>query len=517
MTQEHNADGSTLVTFDGSGVSDLMKQTYAYVGIVYSVRLTDDIWNDYTHTVAQYTNTATWNTYTEDHTVTVENLPKRLEKNGVQLTDVDGNPLSRVRFTLEINLAAEDLDPESDWITLTDVLNSNIGAELELNSVKLYHYDPTRPNHLGNRVMAYEFNLQYDTDSRTLTVRLKDEAAYVLVYDYSVDNAEILDGQTEIHNAAELAGIFHSSSSVVLRGVSSSATAWQRVITITKVDADNHAKVLPGAEFILEYWDPELQTWLRVTDEEGNERTYISNEAGKIVLSMLGSDKDLVSGSLYRLTEIAAPVGYECDNTMMFFICMPRVRTPEEEVFEEAAAGSGVEYEDVTFFQWNGGSCVITNPFIGLTVDKRWFAYDGTEMEAADRDPITVRLYSSTDPTGETGLAPVLDELGEEIVVTLSAETDWSYTWEHLSATDETGNPIYYFVAEDPVPGFTPTYINNGIVGGTIVIFNDCEPYELPATGSNGSRQFVELGAALMLLAAAVYIKTKFKIMEVTK
>jgi LPXTG-motif cell wall-anchored protein len=81
---------------------------------------------------------------------------------------------------------------------------------------------------------------------------------------------------------------------------------------------------------------------------------------------------------------------------------------------------------------------------------------------------------------------------------------------------DEDGNTIYYFVAEDPVPGFTPVYINNGTCGGSIVISNNCEPYELPETGSNGTRMFVMLGAAMIFLAAAVYIKSKFK-MEVTK
>jgi LPXTG-motif cell wall-anchored protein len=517
VTQQPNSDGTTLVTFHGTGVTDLMKETYAYLGIVYRVRLTEDIWNDYTHTVAQYVNYASWDEYSDAHAVTVENFPKRIEKNGVQLNDVDGNPLSRVRFTLEINLGAEDLDPESDAITLTDVLNSNIAAQLELGSIRLYHYDPSKPDHIGTKVMPYEYDLRYYADTHTLEVVIPDETAYVMVYDYTVDNAAILDGETQIANQATLAGIFHSSSEVVLRGVSSSATAWQRVITVTKVDADNYSKVLPGAEFTLEYWDPALQVWLPVTDEEGQARTYVSNEAGKIVLSMLGTDKDLIYGTLYRMTEINAPVGYECDNTVMFFVCMPRIRDEEQDVFDEAAAGSGVEIDQVTFFDWNGGACVITNPFNGLTVDKRWFAYDGTEMDADDRDPITVRLYSSPDPTGET--EPVLVPASERVEnpVYLSPENDWTYTWEGLPTEDEEGNPIYYFVAEDPVPGFTPTYINNGITGGTIVITNDSEPYELPATGSIGSQVLVGVGAILMLLAAAVYIRFKIFIKEATK
>ncbi len=517
VSQEANEDGSTTVVFHGTGVTELMKETYAYVGIIYRVRLTDEsLWNDHVHSLEQFTNSASWGDNTEDHTVTVENWPLRIDKNGVQLLDSEDNPLGRVRFTLKINLGEEDLDPESDWITLSDVLSSNIGAEFEYTSVKLYYYDPTKPDHLGNQLGTYDFHLAYDQDTRTLTLQIRDETAYVLVYDYSVDGAAILDGQTQVSNQVTLAGIFHASSQVVLKGVNSSASAWQRVITVTKVDEDNYARVLPGAEFSLEHWDPDLQAWVMTTDEAGNPKVFVSNEEGRIVLSMLGEDKDLEYGTLYRLTETKAPTGYDNENTMMLFICRPRNRDSDEEIFAEAAAGSGVSFGEVTFFDWNGGSFVITNPFSGLSVDKRWFAYDGTEMDPDERDPITVRLYWSLDPSGLT--EPVLVEPTENLEnpIVLGPDNDWTYTWEKLPAADENGSTIYYFVTEDPVLGFTPTYINNGICGGTIVIHNNCEPFELPQTGSNGTWQFVTLGIALMLLAAAVYIKSKF-IMEVNK
>ena len=71
---------------------------------------------------------------------------------------------------------------------------------------------------------------------------------------------------------------------------------------------------------------------------------------------------------------------------------------------------------------------------------------------------------------------------------------------------------LYYFVQEDPILGFTATYINNGITGGTIDISNDCEPYVLPETGGLGTKLFVGLGVVFMSLAAIVYI-IKFKIL----
>ena len=519
LTQQALEDGGTLLTFHGAGVSNLMKETYAYIGIVYRVRLTEEeLWNDYTHSQKEFTNSAEWGSYGDAHTVTVENRPKVIEKNGVQLTDESGeNPVNRIRFTIEINLGQEDLDPESDRITLTDALSASatLHPELDRESVTLYHYDPTKPDHIGNKLLDEEFGFSYDETRHRMSVTLNDETAYVLVYDFIVDSNAILNNQSQITNDALLAGVFHSSSQVVLQGVISSATAYQRVVTITKVDENNQSKVLPGAEFSLERWDAAAQQWVPVTDPEGDPKTFISDQSGKITLSMIGEDHDVDLGVLYRLTETKAPVGYENDNTVLHFICKPRENDGEEAIFAAAASGSGLTLEEVNFLDWDGGSCHITNRFSGLIVHKQWFACNGALMDGDERDPITVRLYASTDPSGLT--EPVFVEPTEfiENPVILGPDNDWSYTWGNLPTTDEDGNTIYYFVAEDPVPGFTPVYINNGACGGSIVISNNSEPFELPETGSNGNQAFIVLGVLLILLATVVYIRN-FK-MEVTK
>ncbi len=503
-------DGTTLLSFQISGVTEQMKHSYGYIGIIYRVRLTDEsLWNDYTHSTASFTNVASWDDYTAVQTVTVENQPKRLEKNGVQLLDEEGNPTGRVRYDLIINAGAEDLDPESDWIVLTDQFSSGIGADLDLGSIQLYYYDPSDPDRLGNRVMPYEYRLSYSAQDKTLTVQIPDETAFVMVYDYTVDYSAILDNQTMVSNRARLAGVFESSCEIALRGVDSSATAWQRVVTLTKVDEDNNAKVLPGARFLLEYWDPEQGTWRLSENPENPQQIYETNELGRIVLTLIGSDRDLNPGVLYRMTELRAPVGYDLEDKAVWFLCMPRGDQTQFQLYETAAAGSDVAFEQVQFFSQNGGVLIVTNPFSGLTVNKRWFSYYGEEMENPQQPPITVRLYRSIDPSGEgeMDLVPASNQV--ENPVQLSQESGWSYTWGALPTHDENGNVYYYYVAEDDVPGYIPTYINNGITGGTIVISNNCEPYELPETGSNGSRQFVGLGACLMLAAAVAYIKFK--------
>jgi Periplasmic protein TonB, links inner and outer membranes len=510
---ESKPDGTSLVTFTGTGITDQMKQTYAYIAIVYQVRLTDEtLWNDYTESSATFTNVATWDQYTATQTATVVNSPKRLEKTGAQLMDGENEPTNRLHFTVLINAAAEDLNPEGDTLTLTDTFSSGIASEIEFSSVKLYYYDPTQPNDLGNRVMSYEYQLFYNTQTKQMTVIVPDETALVLVYEYTVDFTAILDGQTMVSNSAELTGGYHSSTSMALRGVNSSATAWQRVISVTKVDEENYAKVLPDTEFILEYWDVEHQVWTRAADSEGNLRTYVTDASGKVILNLVGSDKDVETSILYRLTETRPAPGYDADGTIIWLICMPRASGSREQVFAEAAAGSDAVFDETNFFGVNGGSCVVSNHFSGLTVDKRWFNLDGSEMTDVRQDSITVHLYVSTDPNGADP-APTLVEPSEKVQnpVVVRADEDWTYTWGNLPTHDENGNVLYYFVTENEIPGYIPRYINNGITGGTIVIANDSEPYVLPSTGKEGSGAIEVLGIMLMLTASVVYITRKKK------
>ena len=503
--------GGTVLLLEGDGITETMKQTYAYAAVVYRVRLTDDIWNDYSHAVETLTNRAGWDGYTDSHTVTVENFPKRLQKTGVQLLDEEDNPLNRLRFTLLINAAAEDLNPEGDWLTLEDRFSSDISANLELNSVRLYHYDPNGPNGLGVRATPYEFYLSYDTATATLTAQLPDETAYVLIYDYTVDQTAILDGETTASNAVSLTGGWSSAAELVLRAVTSNATAWQRVITITKVDEQNYSRVLPGAEFTLECWDPARQLWVPSLDETGQTQVYVTNAAGQIVLTLLGTQSDIYSSSLYRMTEIRAPAGYEAGDAVLYFLCMPGTATDWQTVFDQAAYGSGVSMQETWLLGSNGGACIVTNPFSGLTVTKRWYNAQGADITDTRQDPVTVTLYQSTDPTGETGRTPVPEDDSVVNPVRLGPDNDWTYTWASLKVYDEEGNQLYFFVEEEPVPGFLTDYTGNGVAGGVIEITNQCEPYHLPATGSDGGRGLTERGFLLMTLAAGAYVLLRLR------
>ena len=124
--------------------------------------------------------------------------------------------------------------------------------------------------------------------------------------------------------------------------------------------------------------------------------------------------------------------------------------------------------------------------------------------------------YSCKEPpspdTGDTGgEETTTTELEPYRTVTLNATedstTNWKYTFTDLPLTgkDEDGNPVtyYYFVEEEPVTNYTPSYKNNdGIQRGTITVTNkeDENPsYELPETGGIGTKVYIAGGTILMM------------------
>ncbi|NLJ18252.1 Cna B-type domain-containing protein [Globicatella sulfidifaciens] len=94
---------------------------------------------------------------------------------------------------------------------------------------------------------------------------------------------------------------------------------------------------------------------------------------------------------------------------------------------------------------------------------------------------------------------------------TLNSSNNWSYHWDGLPATDEDGNPLYYTIEEEPIPGYSTTYVNNnGIQSGTINIINTAiEPpkpieYQLPITGGMGTTTLYWIGGMLLVLAISI-------------
>lgn len=100
------------------------------------------------------------------------------------------------------------------------------------------------------------------------------------------------------------------------------------------------------------------------------------------------------------------------------------------------------------------------------------------------------------------------------LLLEINATNNWQGSVTNLSVTDSNGNPYYYWAVEEPVTGYTPSYLfqdadgsqSNAIkadaqVDGTdIIILNTKQDtsYTLPSTGGTGVTRYYLIGLLLM-------------------
>lgn len=510
-TTATNGDATTAVTFTGVGITNEMKDKYDFVCIVYQARLNDaTIWNEYTETTRRYSNSAEWGGYIGTQTTTVENKPVRLNKTCEQVRDTNGGYMGVVEYRVLMNAGGEDLDPNSDSIELTDILASDVDAGLDLASVRLYEYDRVAEDHIGSQVQSSEYQLHYSDQEHRMTLTLPDSAAYILTYSYLFDSSRIVDGRTQVTNAVSLTGADSVDAETVLSSVESSASAWQSVVTVTKVDADNNGDVLPGVEFTLSAWDTDTGRWTEHTDDNGEPVIYTTNEAGQLTLTLTGT-ADLSPSTLYCLEETRAAPGYDTGDTRLYFICRP-VNMSDTTIYNDAASGSGIGQDEITFFNTAGGRAVLTNTFTGVEAVVSWFRANGEFSDGALHEGVALTLLRTTTPEDEDSFAevPASEHIANPAII--DNDSDWSYIWGGLPAADENGSKYYYCVRGQPVSGYDIGYENNeGITSGTIQVRYTAASYALPKTGSVGVERFYAIGSMLILSAVVLFFDGKRK------
>ena len=513
-TVTENEDGSSDILFQAYNVTEEMRSRYAYLCISYKAKLTDESkWNDYTESNETFTNTSEWEDYTTRQDTTVYNHPKRLEKNGEQLLDVNGNPTSRIRYSVIINAAAEDLDPSSDTLELRDMLTANLDTKLELKNIKLYEYDRIVSNHLGALVPSRDYSLQYNPQTREMVVTVNDEHAYVLVYEYTVNPEDIVAGVSYINNSISLLGSFSSDKRIELQNVDSSASAWQSVVLVEKVDDRNNSDHLCGAQFKLSSRNPDTGEWINIPNSASDTGLYVSDETGRVILTLTGTEKELDAGLLYKLEEVKAPVGYEGSEGVTYFTVKKNANDNDKDVSEAIATGTGIDPDDIVVLPPTGGQLLVENCFKGLTVVKQWLDPKGKDLSDPDRTEITLYLYRSTDLTGATGRELVESEgIVNPAVVTPDADGNWTYTWSAVPEKLPSGEPLYYFVEEAELSGYEPEYPIDGAVPGSIITLkNKMQAFVLPETGSSGIAGYLFMGALILVftLGFAILLKRR--------
>ena len=314
------------------------------------------------------------------------------------MKDNEGKELlsNTVRYTVTINPAAQDLDPNADVLQLIDTFGNLpygvAGADLSIGSVKLYLYDADTADHLGSELSNARYSYTYDSSSRVLTFTIPDSMALVLVYDYTIDRGTAA-GDLTLSNAVELTGVAGSKTEdqTHLVETSSSATVTKRTLTIYKVDGTNFGRTLPGAEFKLEQFENENNQWMQV------DTTFTSDENGQIVFNQVGDNGEQIYqlNTLYRLTETKAPSGYAKDDTHYYFVWLANGSTEQD--MEQTISDAGTSKDNVLFIN-DSSAIYVPNEPTTLTVQKVWTDQDGNET-APGADGVEVKLYRQATQT----------------------------------------------------------------------------------------------------------------------
>lgn len=419
-------DGKTVmtVTIPNYKYYDDGNHQYCKVAIYYQLSVKDDpSWNSSMQKT--YSNTAKWGSHSASSNTTIKRDATKIAKSGEQL-DKNGNavkldssgkpivtPSGKVRYYVEVNTGAEDLDPNSDELELTDTLNADSALEpkLDPNSIKLYAYDITKDHHYDPEKEVKNYRVKYDETTHKLTVELPDKTACVLVYEYQLNNG-FADGKT-VSNSASLSGKFSSDSNVTLKEVDSSATAEKAHLVIYKTDEDDFHKTLEGATFELDYWDNASSSWKKKDTQNG----VTTDKNGAITYDLEENSDSLKPSVLYRLKETKAPDGYS-RNAVRYFIWRASGVTADTAYSDSKAAnakddsGNAIQRSAIEFFDHTGGDMYITDKYTRVSVQKDWTNNDGTEATVPSGASVKLQLYRSAK-TMDTSDAVKITVTGE--------------------------------------------------------------------------------------------------------
>ncbi len=431
VTSESTDDGTRL-TFTIPNYQ--YKSDKATVYLYYTVSIgSDPSWNNGS-TEKTYENTAEWGTSESTQTTKVDRTYEKVSKSGEQLKDESGEPTGNLRYYVEINAAGQDLDLNSDVLTLTDKFDSkSVDSDLDPSSIKLYAYDFSKEHHYDPNRPIENFKATYDAKTHTITAEVPDKRACVLTYEYVLDDT-YGDGMT-VTNSASLNGKFSKSGSISLKEASGGATIHKGRLVLYKVDADDISKTLSGVGFKLSYWNG--STWV----DKSTDKDLVTDAQGSITYDYELNKDGLQPNTLYRLTETKGQVGYASDAEHFFIVKdVPTTGSPisDDAAFSAANAsnatnksGGTLTTADMDFFKNNKTSTMyVTNKYTRLTAKKSWADENGVAKEAPAGASAKLALFRYTKKV----------DSDNSVNVTVTAKGNQSWSNETKLAGDRVSN-----------------------------------------------------------------------------
>lgn len=446
------------------------------IAIYYAVDITnDEFWNDLQNESKEYSNLLEYEGKEQKQETRVERETQVVTKFGKQIKNT-----TKIEYTVNINPAGKDLDPNSDIIVLRDKLelDNRYSAYIDASSLKLYEYDSKAEDHRGKLIDSSRYQVQMDTQNNVLTITLSDELACVLVYQYDFDVGKA--ASPRIGNKVVLQGEFSSNDYTVIDTTDSSAGVVRGKMSIFKVDGKDYSKTLPGAKFKLSVFNPDTKTWDVIKNGESEE--FVTNENGEISFTGTNIVKFLSAFNLYKIEETEAPDGYELNKTPYYFsiyqadINKTRQDAIDEMNNREIFTKSGINSSDVWFVPNNTEvSMYIPNDSNSIYVKKVWVDSENKEI-TNHPDSINVRLMQNIKtPTGVTVNTYIYTKFDWDIEKTVDDKTlvvreggsikmtlpVWCKPGDEASQVSVTGATDYRFSNDNQSWGHVVLTINN--------------------------------------------------------
>lgn len=262
-------------------------------------------------------------------TVTIKN--NVLQKTGDQVSNSN-----RIKYTILVNESAVNLKSGSDSLELVDVMDAK--CTLVTDSVKVYQRNGTGWSLLSSnqyRVGAEAVPDQSGSTCTQMTLTVPDEE--YLKVEYEIIPAGNTGEHVSLTNKASLKGVFGGDTGHTkdweIQKLNGSAVGSGGGITVTKVDASDITKKLPGAEFTLYEVDMDkaMQSGVdgAMTEPPQKATTNSNGEAA------FGSEGNKMKAyALYCLKETTAPEGYTAISEPVWIM----LKGQDEQQYKEALA-----------------------------------------------------------------------------------------------------------------------------------------------------------------------------------
>lgn len=483
--------------------------------IRYKVEVDTDLWKNWNGTGIEndskdertYINTAHWGKLDAKAEVTLKRRTENLKKDVDQLTDSNGHRIGSAAYTIKINPGAKDLVPNSDTVTLTDILTVQQGytAELDLNSVQLYDAaDTTFSNPLSRNEYTFHYTSHVDAASvntYTMELTVPDQRALVLKYTYKT-NAGV-GNEVKLDNKALLNGKWDANENQTLRDIMAGGYVSQTKLVVHKVDSSNQANGLEGAKFSLHWLDKTTGEW-----ETTEKQNYTSDENGQFTIWLGHKELNADVDTLYKLVEEAAPDGYRKTSKTYYFIFTAKDE-PDADAYNKAVNGRTTDASGNTLPLLKDNNlmiCIfneqsdlyISNERSKLIIQKFW-TNQYNEATEPKEGSVTVDLYKyKKDTDRATGI--------KVTSITLNNSNHWTATYSDL-----TEGYLYYIKEASTGNKYEVTYSSSNETGvengGVLTLTNKEKPetpgYELPSTGGTGTLPYTAVGGTMMLTALA--------------